>query len=47
MGRDHFGKVMRSPYFQYEENQKECDCKSLFCRLENIFVRFFNKNKSH
>ena len=44
MPRDHFSNVFKSPYFLMDK-QEVSECKSFKCRIENLFVRFFNKEK--
>ena len=41
----HFGKVMRTPYFRMDQ-QVLSPCKCLECRLENFFIKFFNRRKT-
>ena len=40
----HFHKVMQSPYFRID-NQTQSKCKCLECKIENLFIRFFNKKR--
>ena len=41
MSPKHFQKVMNSPYFRMD-NQVPSICKCFECRIENLFIKFFN-----
>jgi hypothetical protein len=45
MTPNHFHRVMQTPYFRME-NQAPLKCKCLECKIENFFIRFFNKNRT-
>ncbi len=45
MAPKHFQSVMMSPYFRMD-NQKPSKCKCLECKIENLFIKFFNKNRT-
>ena len=44
MSPKHFGKVMTTPYFRMDQQVLSL-CKCLECRIENLFIRFFNKKQ--
>jgi hypothetical protein len=44
MSPKHFQKVMNSPYFRMD-NQVQSTCKCFECRVENLFIKFFNIKK--
>lgn len=45
MTRDHFSKVMHSPYFQSEHYAHESAGGKIERKLESWFRRFFKKEK--
>ena len=45
MTRDHFSKMMKSPYFQTDHYQNESYEAQLEARIENAISKFFNKFK--
>ena len=45
MSRDHFSKVMHSPYFQTDHYENESETRNLERKIESWFKRFFKKNK--
>ena len=44
MAKNHFSNTLNSPYFWIDENQEQCFCGKLSCRIENMFKKIFNKN---
>jgi hypothetical protein len=40
----HFSKVMHTPYFRMDQ-QVLSNCKCLECKVENLFIKFFNKKQ--
>jgi len=45
MTRDHFNKVMRSPYFQSDHYVNESPGGKMEKKIENWFNRFFKRKK--
>lgn len=50
MGRDHFAKTMRSPYFTMEQPVEKCQCNKMFCKFVSkaeayLKSKLSNKNK--
>lgn len=46
MAPKHFHAVMMSPYFTMD-NQKPLSCKCFRCKIENLFIKFFNIEKDN
>lgn len=45
MTRDHFSKVMHSPYFQTDHYQNESPSGMMETRIENFFKKLFKREK--
>ncbi len=45
MPRDHFSKMMKSPYFQTEHYKNEGPAAKIEMKIENFFTRLFSKFK--
>lgn len=46
MTRDHFSKVMHSPYFQ-SDAYKESEGRKIEDKIENVFKKLFRKEKKN
>ena len=47
MTRDHFSKVMHSPYFQTDHYENESAGGKLEKKIEGWFKRFFKRTKKN
>lgn len=47
MARDHFSKVMHSPYFQSDHYENESAGGIIEKKIENWFKRFFKREKKN